>query len=97
MLFNLHSIIINGLIFGSQSSSRRQTVFFLLIDPRDKGHQDLAKIYFNESRRTQYLHNAWKKRQDAVFCADINLSIREGLTFFQTRSNAIIFQGTLPP
>ena len=27
---------------------------------------------------------------------DINLSIREGLTFYQTRSNAIILQGTLP-
>ena len=26
----------------------------------------------------------------------LNLSIREGLTFYQTRSNAIILQGTLP-
>ena len=29
--FNLHSIIINGLILGDQDSSRRQTVFFLPI------------------------------------------------------------------
>ena len=34
--FNLHSIINNGLILGGQDSSRRQTVFFLPIDPRDK-------------------------------------------------------------
>ena len=34
--FNLHSIINNGLIPGGQDSSRRQTVFFLPIDPRDK-------------------------------------------------------------
>ena len=34
--FNLHSIINNGLILGAQDSSRRQTVFFLPIDPRDK-------------------------------------------------------------
>ena len=34
--------------------------------------------------------------QDAVFWVDINLAIREGLTFYQTRSNAIILQGTLP-
>ena len=34
--FNLHSIINNGLILGGQDSSRRQTVFFLSIDPRDK-------------------------------------------------------------
>ena len=26
----------------------------------------------------------------------IDLAIREGLTFYQTRSNAIILQGTLP-
>ena len=34
--FNLHSIINNGLISGGQDLSRRQTVFFLPIDPRDK-------------------------------------------------------------
>ena len=37
--FNLHSIINNGLILGGQDSSRRQTVFFLPIDPRDKDHE----------------------------------------------------------
>ena len=58
--FNLHSIINNGLIPGGQNSSKRQTVFFLPIDPRDKGHQDPAKIDFNKPRRAQYLHSAWK-------------------------------------
>ena len=47
-------------------------------------------------RRAQYLHNAWKRHQDAVYWVDINLSIRKGLTFYQTRSNAIILQGILP-
>ena len=61
-----------------------------------KGHQDPAKIDFTVPRRAQYLHSAWKKRQDAVFRVDINLVIQKGLTFYQTRSNAIIFQGTLP-
>ena len=37
--FNLHSIINDGLIPEGQNSSKRQTVFFLPIDPRDKGHQ----------------------------------------------------------
>ena len=96
MLFNLHSIINNGLILGGQNSSKRQRVFFLPIDPRDKGHQDPAKIDVNEPRRAQYLHSAWKKHQDAVFWVDINLAIQKGLTFYQTRSNAIILQGTLP-
>ena len=42
------------------------------------------------------MHSAWNKHQDAVFWVDIDLGIKEGLTFYQTRSNAIIFQGTLP-
>ena len=94
--FNLHSIINNGLIPGGQNSSKGQTVFFLPIDPRDKGHQDPAKIDFNKPRRAQYLHNAWKKHQDAVFWVDINLAIQKGLTFYQTRSNAVILQEYFP-
>ena len=74
--FNLHSIINNGLILGGQNSSKRQTVFFLLIDPRDKGHQDPAQIDFTVPRRAQYLHSAWKKHQDAVFWVDIDLAIQ---------------------
>ena len=50
----------------------------------------------NVPRRAQYLHNAWKKHQDAVYWVDIDLAIRKGLTFYQTRSNAIILQGILP-
>ena len=37
--FNLHSIINSGLILGGKSSSKRQTVFFLPVDPRDKKSQ----------------------------------------------------------
>ena len=93
---NLHSIINNGLIPGGQDSSRRQTVFFLPIDPRDKNHKDPEYIDFSVPRRAKNVHSAWKKHQDAVFWVDINLAIKEGLTFYQTRSNAIILQGTLP-
>ena len=64
--------------------------------PETKGHQDPAKIDLNEPRRAQYLHSAWKKHQDAVFWVDINLAVQKGLTFYQTRSNAIILQGSLP-
>ena len=94
--FNLHSIINSGLIPGDQNSSKRQTVFFLLIDPRDKSHKDPEKIDLNVPRRAQHLHNAWKIHQDTVFWVDINLAIRKGLTFCQTRSKAIILQGILP-
>ena len=94
--FNLHSIINNGLIPGGQDLSRRQTVFFLPIDPRDKNDKDPEYIDFSVPRRARYVHSAWKKHQDAVFWVDINLAIKEGLTFYRTRSNAIILQGTLP-
>ena len=43
--FNLHSIINNGLIPGGQDLSRRQTIFFLPIDPRDTDHKDPEHIY----------------------------------------------------
>ena len=94
--FNHHSIINNGLIPGGQDSSRRQTVFFLPIDPRDTDHEDLEHIDFSVPRRARYLHSAWKKHQDAVYWVDIDFAIRKALTFHQTRSNAIILQGTLP-
>ena len=45
--FNLHSIINSGLIPGGQNSSKRQTVFFLPIDPRDKSHKDPDEIDLN--------------------------------------------------
>ena len=76
--------------------SRRQKVFFLPTDPRDENHKDPEHIDFSVPRRARYMHSAWKRHQDAVFWVDIDLAIREGLTFYQTRSNAIILQGTLP-
>ena len=50
----------------------------------------------NVPRRAQYLHHAWKRHQDAVYWVDIDLAIRKGWTFYQTRSNAIILQGIFP-
>ena len=54
------------------------------------------RIDLNVPRHAQYLHNAWKRHQDAVYWVDINLAVEKGLTFNQTRSNAIILQKTLP-
>ena len=94
--FNLHSIINSGLIPGSQSSSKRQTVFFLPVDPMDKSHKDPKVIDLNVPRHAQFMHNAWKRHQEAVCWVDIDLAIQKGLKFYQTRSNAIILQETLP-
>ena len=43
-----------------------------------------------DKRRFQYCH------QDAVYWVDININIKIGLKFYQTRSNAVILQETLP-
>ena len=93
---NLHSVISSGLIPVGQSLSNRQTVFFLLVDHMDKNHNDPDVIDLSVPRRAQYLHKAWKRHQDAVHWVDVNLALKKGLTFYQTRSNAIILQETLP-
>ena len=95
--FNLYSIISKGLIPGGQNLSRRQSVFFLPVDPRKEDHKDPEYIDYSVPRHARYLQNAWKRHQDTVFWIDIDLGIiKEGLKFYQTRSNAIIFQGALP-
>ena len=95
--FNISSILSNGLILGGQNLSRRQTVFFLPVDPRNESHRDPEHIDFSLPRLARYMHSAWKRHHDAVFWIDIDLGIiKEGLRFYQTRSNAIILQGTLP-
>ena len=42
------------------------------------------------------MHKTWKKHQNAVYWVDINLALKKGLKFYQTRSNAIILHETLP-
>ena len=93
--FNLHSVISNGLVPGGQILSRRQTVLLLLVDPRNEDHKDPEYIDYSAPRLARYLQNSWKRHQDAVFWVDIDLGIKEGLVFYQTRSNAIILQGAL--
>ena len=80
-----------------RSKFEQQTDSILpLDDPMDKSHKDPKVIDLNVPRRAQYLHNAQKRHQDAEYWVDINFAIEKGLTFFQTRSNAIILQETLP-
>ena len=76
--------------------SNRQIVFFLPVDPMDKNHKDPDKIDLEAPRLAQYMHKAWKKHQNTVYWVDINLAQKKGLKFYQTRSNAIILQETLP-
>ena len=95
--FNISSILSNGLIPGGQNLSRRQSVFFLPVDPRDENHRDPENIDYSVPRHARYVQNTWKRHQDTVFWIDIDLGvIKEKLKFYHTRSNAIILQGVLP-
>ena len=60
---NLHSIINSGLIPGGQILSKRQTVFFLPVNPMDKEHKDPETIDLGAPRLARYMHTAWKKHQ----------------------------------
>ena len=93
---NLHSIINSGLIPGGPNLSKRQTVFFLPVNPMDKEHKDLETIDLEAPRLARYMHTAWKKHQNTVCWVDINLAQKKGLKFYQTRSNNIILHETLP-
>ena len=93
---NLHSIINSGLTPEGQNLSNRQTVFFLLVNHMEKNHKDPETIDLNAPRHAQYMHKAWKRHQDTVYWVAINLALRKGLKFYQTRSNAIILHETLP-
>ena len=93
---HLHSIINSGLTHGGQKLSNRQTVFFLPLDPMDKNHKDLDTIDLNVPRHAQYVHKAWKRHQNTVYRVDINLALKKGLKFHQTRSNAVILHATVP-
>ena len=93
---SLHSITNSGLIAGGQNSSReRQTVFFTAVNPMHKNHNDPQELDLTKPRLELY-KQMWKRHQDTVYRVDIQLAQRKGLKFYQTRSNAIILNDTLP-
>ena len=91
---NFHSFINRHLEI--KNLSNWQTTFFLLVDPMDKNHKDLDTIDLNVPRHAQHMHKVWKTHQNTVYWIDINLALKEGLKFYQIRSNAIILHETLP-
>ena len=62
----------------------------------DKNHKDPDTINLEAQRLAQDMHKTWKKHQNTVYWVDINFALKEGLKFYQTRSNAIILHETLP-
>ena len=74
---NLHSIINSGLIPGGQNLSKKQTVFFMPVNPLDKEHKDPETVDLKAPRLARYLQTAWKKHQNTVCWVDIRLAQKE--------------------
>ena len=55
--------------------SRRQSVFFLPVDPRDEDHKEPENIDYSVPRHARYVQNTWKRHQDTVYWIDIDLGI----------------------
>ena len=64
---NLHSITNSGLIPGGQYLSKRQTVFFMSVDPMNKGHKDPDTIDLKAPGLAWYKQTKWKKHQNTVY------------------------------
>ena len=64
--FNLYSIVSNGLVLGGQNLSRRQTVFFLLVDPRNESHRDPEYIDFSVPRLARYMQSMEEKSRRGI-------------------------------
>ena len=88
---NLHSIINSGMLPGGQNLSNRQTVFFLPVNPTDKEHKDPGTTDFC----TIHAQSIEETSKYGVL-VNINLALKRGLKFYQTRSHAIILHETLP-
>ena len=86
----------SGLIPGGQNLSKRHTVFFTSVDAMNKEHKDPDVIDLDAPRLAWYKQKTWKKQQDTVYWVDINLAQQKGFKFYQTRSNAITLDDTLP-
>ena len=92
---NLHSIPNSGLTVGENSSKEKHTMFFATVNPMNKDHKDPQEIDLTKPRLAS-CKQKWKRHQVSVYWADIQLTQRKGLKFYQTRCNAIILYDTLP-
>ena len=71
-------------------------VFCTSVDPMNKEHKDPNHIDLEALRLAWYKQKKWKRHPDTVYWVDINLALKKGFKFYQTRSNAIIFYDAFP-
>ena len=92
-----HGVNVQNLIQKIENHPQRQA---LQSDLQLIQEMKITKIQSISTTLYHVLHDTCKIHgrdiKDTVFWVDIDLGIKEGLKFYQTRSNAIILQGTLP-
>ena len=76
---SLHSIINSGLMPGGQNLSKKQTVFFLLVNPVDKEHKDPETVDLKAPCVAQYMQTAWKKQKNTVYWVGVRFAQKKGL------------------
>ena len=81
---------------GRTKFVERQTVFFTVVNPVNKEHKDPHEIDLHAPRLARYKQKKWKRHQDTVYWVEKQLAQQKGFNFYQTRSNAIILDDTLP-
>ena len=74
----------------------KQTVFFTAVNPMDKGHKDPHELDLDAPRLAWCKQKMWKKHQNTVCWVGVKPDLEKGFKFYQTRSNAIILNDTLP-
>ena len=93
---DMHSIVQSGLILVGKDVKRgRQTVFFTTVNPMF-AHPHKQRAYDVTKPRVAVYQQNWKKHQNTLCWANLRVAQKKGLTFDQTRSNAILLVNTLP-
>ena len=93
---DMHSIIQSGLIPGGKDIKKgRQTVFFTAVNPMHT-HLHKQRNYDVTKPRVAVYKQNWKRHQKTVYWCKLRVAQKKGLTFYQTRSNAIILHNTVP-
>ena len=93
---DLRSIIKSGLIAGGRDAEKeRHTVFFTAVDAM-RAHLHVQREFDLTKHRFAICTQNGKVHRNSVYLVNVKLAQRQGMTFYQTRSNAIILYDTLP-
>ena len=93
---DMHCIIQSGLIpCGKDIKKGRQTVFFTAVNPM-LAHLHKQRDYDVTKPKISVYNQNRRVHQITVYWAHLRVAQKKGLTFYQTRSNAIILHNTHP-